>query len=805
MVFLILISNLFYNYFPQFIFCNIDSEILRHICIRNVLKETWPLHNIELNKNREWIPHAFNIICKMPTIDASLCREQNFVTILSRLLHYSDSLSKNQQDTLLQMINQCGLRQPLKIYIPDLQNGSTKREISGVNSNDGTDYNISCDAVTMETKGLTKLNRKEDIVKENKGEMCNLDFGLFVEQACAEAMALKFNPIGVLNAGLGRRVYNRLFVKKRQEWVPQSTNEWKQICKLFCVLGSCGIVDEPLVFGVLVRYMEIGLSKLTMDQIIDIMQSIVALPIYLNYSLSKLANKLAVEVRKRSLSLLYNRKNPALNERLTETNCSIQSQDKSKDASMVGTHARTVRKDVNLRQLIDFVSHFSQTGFTSIGTRRILRDLLGFLLKSASKNIFEREIMEICSLFLAAESCHLHLEEAELLVKDYFTSVITSTAILPRFIEKLNNRDILVVLYCLGKCINLPSNAIHQCSVVSSNYDNSGWASQYSKALIQLLPLSSSVWLKTLQEDPNASPENLVHLVQATSIHKELSGRIVDQFRPHLNKHITKLRPKEISIIANSMENSRIFDPSFFRKLMSQLNSTSNLLREYDLSLIAHACGVFNWNDPESMEQLKDFSYVRLGELSNISLFTIIWSMCMVDYIPEELFARVNHLLSSSAPWTFQSIASRSILMMVHQIMLTLELRAPHIQLNVDASRLGSPEDISDFTHSMMHADVSKILDRLEIAHSNEFSIKGMSPVDIVIKHKKIAIEVDGPLHYYWNIETKVKELNGPSNWKQRMMESLGWKVLRLSYQDWIALRHIKSKKDYLSRRLENL
>jgi RAP domain len=137
----------------------------------------------------------------------------------------------------------------------------------------------------------------------------------------------------------------------------------------------------------------------------------------------------------------------------------------------------------------------------------------------------------------------------------------------------------------------------------------------------------------------------------------------------------------------------------------------------------------------------------------------------------------------------------------------------------------------SNLTTSKIHRAVSVALARIGIHHfgraitmaelANEYGVRVPSKpikilsIDIANADESIAIEVDGPtdyvtcvdkvlgnnessgstrmangrLEYRFGWTSERQEINGSTALKTRLLKSLGWKVIRLPFWEWEALR----------------
>ena len=80
-----------------------------------------------------------------------------------------------------------------------------------------------------------------------------------------------------------------------------------------------------------------------------------------------------------------------------------------------------------------------------------------------------------------------------------------------------------------------------------------------------------------------------------------------------------------------------------------------------------------------------------------------------------------------------------------------------------------------NLTISAIHRDVSETLTRMGIPHEIEFlTSDGLFSVDIALRGRKVAIEVDGPSHFFAN---KRRERMGADLLRAALMQSKGWTV----------------------------
>jgi RAP domain len=154
---------------------------------------------------------------------------------------------------------------------------------------------------------------------------------------------------------------------------------------------------------------------------------------------------------------------------------------------------------------------------------------------------------------------------------------------------------------------------------------------------------------------------------------------------------------------------------------------------------------------------------------------------------------------------------------------------ATSFELSLSTSKMQRAVSAALSRIGFMHVEEVTITMK-EMAENNAIEIPPNSveilSIDLANTEKMIAIEVDGPSHYVAKIDlptietcgyTKVangkleyqykwngnqREMNGPGCLKQRLLKSLGWKVIHVPFWEWYALGGDATKEDMYCRDL---
>ena len=142
---------------------------------------------------------------------------------------------------------------------------------------------------------------------------------------------------------------------------------------------------------------------------------------------------------------------------------------------------------------------------------------------------------------------------------------------------------------------------------------------------------------------------------------------------------------------------------------------------------------------------------------------------------------------------------------------LCMSIEQPHVALTLPPDLEGRMQQawatrVDSVNTSQLQVHVSECLGRLGVPHENEAKVGGLS-VDMMlvegVGQGGIVVEVDGPTHYCRSSDGRTRRELGPTVFKRRMLEGLGWKVVNVPYWEWDGLRNVSAAQDkYLLERL---
>ena len=245
-------------------------------------------------------------------------------------------------------------------------------------------------------------------------------------------------------------------------------------------------------------------------------------------------------------------------------------------------------------------------------------------------------------------------------------------------------------------------------------------------------------------------------------------------------------------------------------------DNDSRSLSLQSLSHLAFGYGHVNMFHEELFNAIAIKAEPLLSESKPQVMANIAFGCSMVGFYPTGFFTKWREELSRRGLGSFNVYELRQL----HQVEVALRLEAPHIQLPVSSSEDSASvfEDLyqagrrSALTRSnwqdrfdnntatgrqanitKLQKDVYAALSQLGINAELEYDKEEYS-LDIALPAFKLAIEVDGPVHYTYNTNRHL----GTSVLKRRLLKCLSWDVITIPYYEWRTLAGEDKKIDYL-------
>jgi hypothetical protein len=259
------------------------------------------------------------------------------------------------------------------------------------------------------------------------------------------------------------------------------------------------------------------------------------------------------------------------------------------------------------------------------------------------------------------------------------------------------------------------------------------------------------------------------------------------------NMDMINILSKEIKYkihVFNSQNISNIF-LSFAKLNIKNIDAINILAKELkykihdfnsqDISNTLWALATLNNRDVDLINILiKEIKY-KIQDFNIQNITNTLWSLSVLDVYYYNIFKELIKKI------TFEKIITSELMQLKYvYLYLKYDVRS-HLYKLIDISK---PIKSKNIVSSKFHLDCAKYL---KVPFKNEVSINGLV-CDICLSKDRIILEINGPSHYIYN----TKELLGNTQFKNRLLTCMGYKVKIVPYWDWRKLRTHKEKRSYL-------
>ncbi len=258
---------------------------------------------------------------------------------------------------------------------------------------------------------------------------------------------------------------------------------------------------------------------------------------------------------------------------------------------------------------------------------------------------------------------------------------------------------------------------------------------------------------------------------------------------------------QSLSSIANAFTKVGLGTYALFQAIETQLLSDeARIIRSFNEQDLSNTLSAFSRSGVGSpllysalVAQIKTF---KMSELSTFAICTLSISLVIAQAPNNDLLKQLLDELIRRQP---TALALENI-MNLSQLVLALRYEArftPQItkQLQTALQAILSKHTLPTKNNqiSTLQKEVFIILSKLKPNLRQEYSIE-LFDVDIACPEEKWVVEVNGRSHYIPNTH----ELDGCTQFKMRLLEKMGYKVLTVPYWEWDNLSEEEEKESYL-------
>ncbi|AFZ79013.1 hypothetical protein BEWA_018580 [Theileria equi strain WA] len=335
--------------------------------------------------------------------------------------------------------------------------------------------------------------------------------------------------------------------------------------------------------------------------------------------------------------------------------------------------------------------------------------------------------------------------------------------------------------------------------------------SAFNKLKIKNRPLVELFLQETRDRVNQFSPSSLISSVNSLSQLKCYDSLLIKETIKRVTLHLAQLSTYDISNVISALANFGYRNVSFIKKISVCINYRIDEFSKQQLNNIFNKLTILRTSDLNLLLLLFDKISINQHELNGIDIgkvcMSYIYLLMHFDCLNKEIIeGKCPNISPYVVPETYDVFLDRLIGNLSSKldvstifIMKTIYLYLTHLKpekyykLSSKSKELLKKCDIITFnlaeyilTSSPAHRELSHFLNLAGVLHKNEVQC-GPYLIDIVPEVNpgiKVAIEYDGPSHFY--AETVMRNIKSIT--KHEILESMGWEVIHVPYQEWIQL-----------------
>jgi hypothetical protein len=203
---------------------------------------------------------------------------------------------------------------------------------------------------------------------------------------------------------------------------------------------------------------------------------------------------------------------------------------------------------------------------------------------------------------------------------------------------------------------------------------------------------------------------------------------------------------------------------------------------------------------PEVMHEFSNACAKRLPGFTSQGLSNTLWAFSVLEHWPEPYVVDMfrERMTEIDNKFTYKiDLTQFFIATLTFERFSTFGSFFTNPSTRERAERAWKELSCSKVVISSMHREVSESLNEMGVPHQLEFVTEdGLFSLDIVLKNRKVAIEVDGPSHFARN---KPMRRLGSDALRRRHLESCGWTVINVVWYEWAEQSKLNRRTGYLA------
>lgn len=243
---------------------------------------------------------------------------------------------------------------------------------------------------------------------------------------------------------------------------------------------------------------------------------------------------------------------------------------------------------------------------------------------------------------------------------------------------------------------------------------------------------------------------------------------LVLQLCAEILKKVSTFNPQDIAVTLHALANYRIFNEEIVSLLQKEALRQVQAFNAQGITLTLSALAQYNMCDRELLKLLCEEAYRKAATFEGQGAASMLHSLAVLGHDDEQLYHVFRSRLESldvayiSQELQGQAGLCRLWVSLTHPTWLPLRT---------------FPRTPRPAKRSFLQEQVGDALKSLGIPHKHEYDVDGLV-VDIVLLERKIALEVDGPSHYFRNVQ----RIDGSTQLRNRLLQRMGWRVKSVPY-----------------------
>jgi len=172
----------------------------------------------------------------------------------------------------------------------------------------------------------------------------------------------------------------------------------------------------------------------------------------------------------------------------------------------------------------------------------------------------------------------------------------------------------------------------------------------------------------------------------------------------------------------------------------------------------------------------------RIDEFNAQDMANTVWAFACVGWEQHQIFSELGSSIAAHLHNFNDGIQSQLYLAALHMQVQWPDRKFP---LSTSLQSLRSAYTRVESRPSQLQRDVSTMMEQMGWNHSFEHETAEGFSLDLAQPESKLAVEIDGPLHFLKDLSSGENVVNGATRFKTRQLRSFGWTVAHISFLDW--------------------